>query len=154
MDKLINKLNNIEDEIITIFFSKLNTNSNRYCFFMDIDEDIVDKQKINDNMLIKYNFNKDIIDNYYTIKDYISDRDIDIINLILRSIKIQTDICVIKYKNAGKIITDKIELITFIENNIIRTPPKTTNVVLIKIFNLILNYSVLNTINEIPKHLI
>lgn len=159
MDKLLDNLKNVEEEIIKICINKL-TNTNRYCFF--IEDETPTWNTINDKMLIKYPFNEELIQKYLTYKDYYSPYDIDVLNLILKDIQIQSNICLRKYKEIGKIVTSEPELIIFINTNPIRNKDEydklvryvtnTSKDILINIFSLIDYYYKINIIDVIKRY--
>ena len=97
MERALENLKNIEDEIVNICLKKLDKRNDRYNFFSTEEEEdeITEEERIkqiNDNMLIKFSFNKEIIKKYNDFKDYYSPHDIDVINLLLKSISVQTSI--------------------------------------------------------------
>jgi len=161
MDKLLETLKNVEDELVKICVTKLKNNT-RYCFFIEEEEEEPNIYTINENMIIKYPFTEEIIQKYITHMDYYSPHDIDVLNLILKSIQIQSNICLLKYKKTGKIITDEEEQIIFINDNPIRNKTEydklvryvkdTSKDTLLYIFGLIDHYYTINIIDVIKRY--
>ena len=164
MEKLLNKLKNVEDEIVNIWINKV-INCKEIHKVVTYSNNEMENNNINEinyNILIEYTFNKDLISNYLTLKPYYTRYDIDIINLILKSIQIQTAICILKYKYYNNILTDIVDQTLFINNNTVRTGynydlnlcyKDETNTELIKIFDIINTYYLLNINQEIKKYL-
>jgi hypothetical protein len=168
MDREVENLKNIENEIVSICLKNLNKINDRYSFFSTEDENedsISIKERINrinDNMLIKFSFNREIIQKYTNFKDYYSPHDIDVINLLLKSISVQTRILLHKYKENKKILKTDEERLEFISNNQVRNKNdylkkmnfinENTKKLLNHIFDLILEYNILNMKEAIRKY--
>jgi hypothetical protein len=167
MERALENLKNIEDEIVNICLKKLDKRNDRYNFFSTEDEEdgITEEERIiqiHNNMLIKFTFNKEIIKKYIDFKDYYSPHDIDVINLLLKSISVQTSILLQKYKESKKILKTDEERYIFIQNNQIRDRTQylkrmvylneNTKKLLNHIFNLILEYNLVNMKEAIRKH--
>ena len=167
MERSLENLSNIENEIIKICLSKLNKINDRYSFFCteDEEEEMTNQEKItqiNDNMLIKFTFNQEIIQKYVDFKQYYSPHDIDVINLLMKSIAVQTSIVLQKYRDSKKILKTEEERLNFINQNLIRDKQyylkkmtyinENTKRLLNNIFNLILEYNIVNMKDAIKKH--
>jgi hypothetical protein len=166
MQRALENLNNIENEIVKLCLSKLNKINDRYSFFCTQDEEeLTPKERvkqIHDNMLVRFPFNQEIIQNYITFKEYYSPHDIDVINLLLKSISVQTSIVLQKYKESQKILKTDEERLEFINNNQVRDRPhylkkmnyinENTKRLLNHIFNLILEYNVVNMKEALRKY--
>jgi len=113
-------------------------------------------------MLVRFPFNQEIIQNYIAFKEYYSPHDIDVINLLLKSISVQTSIVLQKYKESQKILKTDEERLEFINNNQVRDRPhylkkmnyinENTKKLLNHIFNLILEYNVVNMKEALRKY--
>ena len=167
MDRVLENLKNIENEIVSLCIKKLDKRNDRYCFFstQDDEEEITNEERIkiiNDNMLIKFSFNKDIIQKYTDFKKYYSPHDIDVINLLLKSISVQTSIILQKYRDTKKILKTDEERLEFIQNNQVRNKDdylkkmnyinENTKKLLNHIFNLILEYNLVNMKESMRKY--
>ncbi len=167
MERILENLNNIENEIVKLCLSKLNKVNDRYSFFctQDDEDELTKEQRIkqiHDNMLIKFSFNNEIIEKYIDFKEYYSPYDIDVINLLLKSISVQTNIVLQKYKDTQILLKTENERLNFINNNLVRTRSdylkkmtyinENTKILLNYIFNLILEYNIVNMNEAIKKH--
>lgn len=167
MERILENLNNIENEIVKLCLSKLNKVNDRYSFFctQDDEDELTKEQRIkqiHDNMLIKFSFNNEIIEKYIDFKEYYSPYDIDVINLLLKSISVQTNIVLQKYKDTQILLKTENERLNFINNNLLRTRSdylkkmtyinENTKILLNYIFNLILEYNIINMNEAIKKH--
>ena len=167
MERILENLNNIENEIVKLCLSKLNKVNDRYSFFctQDDEDELTKEQRIkqiHDNMLIKFIFNNEIIEKYIDFKEYYSPYDIDVINLLLKSISVQTNIVLQKYKDTQILLKTENERLNFINNNLVRTRSdylkkmtyinENTKILLNYIFNLVLEYNIINMNEAIKKH--
>ena len=167
MERALENLNNIENEIIKICLGKLNKINDRYSFFctQDEEEELTMEERVNNihaNMLIKFPFNNEIIQKYLEFKQYYSPHDIDVINLLMKSISVQTSIILQKYRDSKKILKTEEERLNFINENLIRNKQyylkkmtyinENTKILLNNIFNLILEYNIVNMKSAIKKH--
>lgn len=135
MDRKISILEDVSKEIINLFVKKSENSedsiSNFFSFYFDEDEntkeirqyknfDDISRdifQNLNQKLLHYFEFNKEIIKKYVIVIKKIKQEDIDILNLILKSISLNRDILHYKLLDKNK-FENQIEFENFILENI------------------------------------
>jgi hypothetical protein len=179
MDKKIRIFEDVSKDIINKFFKKEEFKKAYFSFFFDEDKnnkeslikqnkyyefddiDIIIFKKIQTMMIKSYDFSIDIIRKYTLIVKNIEKYDIDILNLIFKSIELQFEI--IKYKNTKNIVDSINELEKFIIENLHYNiqdyidllnkfyTNKNYKPLLTNIFVMIYNYSLFYSIENLKK---
>jgi len=180
MDNKISILENVSTEIINLFYKKKEKQNkcNFFSFYFDEDEntketnvyinydDISDNifNILNQNLLYNYEFNMEIIKKYVIMIKIILREDIDILNLILKSISLNKDILYYKFRNISvfenpeefeKFILENIQYNLNDYNNLLSKFYNIDQYIKDKIYNiygLIYNYSIYYSINILKKN--
>lgn len=181
MERKISILEDVSKEIINLFFKKNenseNSTSNFFSFYFDeepkkkeikkyknFDDIPIDIYDIlNKKLLHSFDFNKEIIKKYIIIVKKIKQKDIDILNLILKSISLNKDILHYKLLENNNKFKNHQEFENFILKNIHYNLNDYNNLLskfyniriikdlLLNIYVLIYNYSIYNSINIFKK---
>lgn len=132
MDRKISILEDVSKEIINLFVKKNEDRKyNFFSFYFDEDENTKEIkqyknfddisidifQNLNQNLLHHFEFNQEIIKKYVIVIKKIKQEDIDILNLILKSISLNRDILHYKILEKNK-FENHIEFENFILENI------------------------------------
>lgn len=168
----MDKLNDLENEIITLFFKKynlLNNSKSEYPkklleLFPDLNEE---HENFVINPLIHLNinffFNTEIIELYSEHFEVINNFDVDLLNIILKCIQIITNLVTIDYKKLDNMLKTNEDIEIFVNNhNLFLYNNNCSKKIkyffkehekkgLAYIFNLIYDYANLNCRKELPK---
>lgn len=177
MDRKISILEDVSKEIINLFEKKNENIKNQFfSFYFDEDENTKEKQyenfddistdifqHINQNLLQHFEFNKEIIKKYIIVIKKIKQEDIDILNLIIKSISLNRDILHYKLLDKNKFentndfenfIIENIHYNLNDYNNILSKYYNIRNIKdkILNIYVLIYNYSIYYSIDALKRN--